>query len=208
MAKYGTRYPVYAVFDGDEPTSALPTYGTGAVMGKLASVNITLDLPEAKYYADDSTAESATEFISGSGSIECDDISNATRGALNGANIDAETGEVKQSDTDEAPYFGFGFVVSKMISAEKKYEAHYYPKCKAKPSGVSATTKGQNMAFTGETLDFEIFNPNFGGWHYYETFDDLADAKAYINTYLNVSAQAQSAGGGGTGNAGGGGTGD
>lgn len=191
MAKYGTRYPVYAIFDGEEPTSALPEYQTGKVLGKLASVNITINAPEAQYYADDTIAEEVAEFISGDGEIECDNISDDDMAALYGADKDSTTSEIEQGADDTPPYFGFGFVVTKMVGGAKNFVAHYYPKCKARPSGVTSNTKGESISFTGEPFTFTVYAPLYGGYHYFKTFSGTtaeADAKGWVDTKLNVSS--------------------
>lgn len=186
MAKYGTRYPVYALFDA-ETDSALPSYQTGAVIGKLASVNITLNVPEAQYYADDSIAEEVAEFISGDGELECDNITDSDLAALYGATEDQSTSEVAMGADDTPPYFGFGFVTAKMVGGNKKYVGHYFPKCKAKPSGVQSQTKGESITFTGEPFTFTVYSPLYGAYHYFKTFSSDSDAKSWINTKLNVS---------------------
>lgn len=190
MAKYGTRYPVFAIFDSSTPETddALPTYQAGKVLGKLASVTITLNVPEAEYYADDGIAEKAVEFTSGDGELECDNITDDNMAALYGATV--TDGEVVQTTDDELPYFGLGFVQSKMVNAQKEYVAHIYPKCKAKPAGVSGTTKGANISFTGEPFSFTVFSPDYtdGGYHIFKKFDDADDAKDYLDTFFGIEA--------------------
>ena len=193
MAKYGTRYPVYAPFD-EETAAALPTYQTGKVLGKLASVNVSLNIPESEYYADDDIAEEVAEFVSGDGELECDNISDDNLAELYGAAKDQTTSEVGQGADDRPPYFGFGFLVTKMIRGEKKFVGHFYPKCKAKPGGIQSQTKGESITFTGEPFTFKIFNPLYGKYHYFKTFADETSAKSWINTKLNVSSSSTSGG--------------
>ena len=62
MAKIGLKYPVYA--PATEEGSTI-TYGTGAVLAKAISANISIENNDVKLYADDAIAESDNSFASG-----------------------------------------------------------------------------------------------------------------------------------------------
>ena len=79
MAKIGLKYPVYA--PATEAGSTI-TYGTGAVLAKAISANISIENNDVKLYADDVVAESDNSFASGTITIGIDDLYDAAKVAL------------------------------------------------------------------------------------------------------------------------------
>ena len=111
MAKIGLKRPCYS--PATETDSAI-SYGTGAVLAKAISANISIENNDVKLYADDAVAESDNSFASGTVTIGIDDLYDTAKVALldyiEGATIDAGTGAKELSVGTASPaYVGFGF---------------------------------------------------------------------------------------------------
>ena len=73
MAAIGLKYLGWAKM-ASEPDAAVPTYEPGKVVGKMISMNATVNNSEGELYADDMLAEYASDFSSADLSIEDDNI--------------------------------------------------------------------------------------------------------------------------------------
>ncbi len=184
MAKFGAKYPVFAVINS-EPSSALPTYGTGFNIGGMVSANLTINYAAGQLYADDKLKEDVNEFSSGTLAIETDDITNNAAATIYGATI--ESGAIKYVDTDTPPVGGFGYITAKMKDGVKSYVAYFYPKVKGVRGNDNASTKNNSISFGTNTVTFTVYAPNSGGYQYTQEFSNEADAKAWIDNKLNVA---------------------
>ena len=68
-----------------EPDDAAPAYGTGIVLGRAVSTNLTITNAEGELYADDMLAEYVSEFASGELAAEVDNIAVENQAKLYGA---------------------------------------------------------------------------------------------------------------------------
>jgi len=181
MARIGLKYAVYCPMTNSE-TEAL---GTGAVVGKAISADIQVKTSEAKLYADDGLAESVKEFISGTLSLEVDELADAVAAALNGHTI--TTGEIKANADDTAPFVRLGIIIPKMISNVKKYRAVCLTKVKFSIPSEKSDTKGESITFGTSTLPAEFFRNKDGYWKFEKTFDTELLAKAYLNPLVSIT---------------------
>lgn len=187
MAKMGLKYIAWAPISA-ETDSAIPTYTTsaGIVLGRMVSVNVTINNSEGELYADDMLAEYAAEFSSADLTAEVDNISLENQATLYGANYSTD-GEMTASPNDTAPYGGVGGYQTLQVSGSKKYRAWFYPKAKASMPDFDGTTKGSSISFGTEPLKMKIAAPKYGPWYYVKEFTTEADAKSYINGKLGIT---------------------
>ena len=168
MANIGVRYAKWAPVT-NEPASAVPQYGDVESLGALVSVNDTPNYQEVKQYGDDIAKNTVAGFKDCTLACEVTEMATQTAGKLFDATYVAGTGSdpgtLTFKDDDEPPYGGFGFIRSVYTDANgNQYAGTYYPKVKAVPQGKTYTTKGETIAFTGDTFQFTAIRCNSGAW--------------------------------------------
>ena len=188
MAGIGLKYPCFSPFSGEEPANALPTYGTGIVIGKAVSANATPNLAEGQLYADDGEAESARDFTSADVSLETDRLEDNVAVVLYGATLDEETGELVENADDTPPWGGLAYYRVLERNGKRMFRARFYPKARASIGGESAQTRGESITFSPENTNFRIVKPNNGNWRYTYTSDNEQEVIQWINTKLNITA--------------------
>ncbi len=186
MAKIGVLHPCFAPFAGEEPASGAPTYGTGLVLGKAVTANLSPNIAEGEMYADNMNAESAREFISGDISLETDRLDDKTAATIYGATI-TEEGELTDNVEDTAPYGGLGYVQRLKRGGKTYYRGRFYPKAMATIGADNSQTKGESITFVPESTSFRIMSPNNGNWRVTQTFESEDAAIEWLHTKLNIA---------------------
>jgi len=191
MAKLGLKYMAWAPID-TEGDAAIPTYqtGKGKVLGRIVSVNVTINNAEGELYADDMLAEYAAEFSSADLTAEVDNISLENQALLYGASYATSgdnAGEMTAGPEDTPPYGGVGGYQSLQVNGSKKYRAWFYPKAKASMPDFDGTTKGSSISFGTEPIKMKISAPKYGPWYYVREFTSETAAKTYINGKLGIT---------------------
>lgn len=184
MAKLGLKYVAWAEM-ATEPTSAIPTYNAGVVIGKAVSTNLAVKNIEGELYADDLLSEYKSEFSSADLTLEVDNITLANQASLYGATY--ADGEMTHSVADAAPYGGIGGYQVLQINNALKYRAWFFPKARASVPDWSGTTKGNSISFGTQPMALKVMSPNYGPWYYVKEFDTAAAAQSYIDTKLGVA---------------------
>lgn len=184
MASFGLRYVAWAKM-ATEPTSAVPTFDAGAVIGKAVSVNLTVKNSEGELFADDLLAEYKSEFSSADLKLEVDNISLANQAKLYGATYAAD--EMTFSVADAAPFGGIGGYQEVQVSGVTKYRAWFFPKARAALPDWSGATKGNSISFGTQPMNLKVLAPNYGPWYYVKEFTTAAAAQAYVDTKLGVA---------------------
>lgn len=199
MAKMGLKYVAWNKMTADTD-AADPTYeADGAiVVGRMVSVNVAISNSEGELYADDMLAEYASEFSSADLTAEVDNISLENQAKLYGATY-SEDGEFQACANDNAPYGCVGGYQVLQINGVKKYRAWFYPKAKASMPDFDGTTKGNSVSFGTQPMKMKIASPKHGPWYRAKEFATEADAKAYIDGKVGISAASGSTGSGSTG---------
>lgn len=187
MAAIGLQQPHFALFKGDEPEDALPIYDTVTKLGKAVSANLTVNLANGDFYADDVLAENVSEFVSGALKMETDDLTDEVLESILGAKR-SEDGELAFNINDVYPFCGIGYYKKLMRNGKVSYRAYFLPKCKASPVDDNGQTKGTSVTFQTSTVNFTIYAPNVGNWRYNKTFPTAAEALAWIKKKLGASA--------------------
>lgn len=181
MAKIGMKYPRYAkitVTEGDNGAES-ETYGTVKTAGRAISANITTNISDEKFYADDNVAETDPEFIDGSVALSVDEMTAEVISDLTGASLSSGTGgtgDLTFSADDAAPYVRFGFVVPMMVRGVKKWIGIVFLRVKFGPPDDSYQTKGQNIQFQGTTINGDIMKNANGCWKMQSAWKDTEAA--------------------------------
>lgn len=159
--RYGAKNAYWAAFDGDEPASAIPTYGTAAEFGGINESNDTLNFATASAYADNARKIQISEFTDGTVETKALYQTVAFTSEIFGHSTDGAEGEVFGS-ADDGPFGGYGFVSNKMDANKTKYyEVIFYPKVQAVPDGSNYKTKEDNITLEYESVKFNIFATNY-----------------------------------------------
>lgn len=185
MASFGAKYPCFAKIK-TESESALPTYEDFVTIGRLVKADLSLSFASGKLYADDSLAESVDEFISGTISMETDDVADEVAALIYGADVSNENGdkEVTYSAGDSAPMGGLAYYKALMRNGTKLYKGYYYPRVKATLGGDTAETKGDSITFGTSTTEFTVFECNTGAWRITKEFDTEDEAAEWVDEVL------------------------
>ena len=167
MAKIGLKYPVY---------KGAVNYG---VIGKVVSTDVSIEMNDAKLYADDSVAESDKSFKKGTITIGVDQATDTVQQELLGHAI--ASSEMTALATDAAPYVGVGFYALQKVAGVAKFRAIWFPKVQFSEPADANSTKGDGVTFGTSTYVGEIFADASGVWKKEKTFAIEDDAKAYLN---------------------------
>ena len=184
MAAIGLKLMAWAKMK-TEPADAIPTYDPGKVLGKMISLNVTVNNSEGELYADDMLAEYASEFSSGDLTADTDNIELEDQATLMGATY-TEDGEYQAGGQDTAPYGGVGGFQVLLVKGARRFRCWFYPKVKAAQPDIDATTKGDSVSFGTQQIKMKITKPEYGPWYYAKEFATEEEAKQYIFEKLGV----------------------
>jgi phi13 family phage major tail protein len=191
MAKIGLKYPVYS--PATEEGSSI-SYGTGAVLAKAISANISIENNDVKLYADDAVAESDNSFASGTITIGIDDLYDTAKVALldyiEGDVVDPVAGAKELSVGTASPaYVGFGFYGKVIRNKVPYWRAIWLKKVQfAEPSDELAT-KGESVEFGTPELEGTIMLAADGKWKEEGTFSTEAGAKAWLDGKCGLASK-------------------
>jgi hypothetical protein len=186
MANIGVRYAKWAPISA-EPSAALPQYGDVEDLGALVSVADTPNFNDVKQYGDDVAKNTIAGFKDCTLACEVTEMEVQIAGKLFDATYVAGAssapGTVTFKDDDAPPYGGFGFIASTYTDADGyQYRGIYYPKVKAVPQGKTYQTKGDSIAFVGDSFQFTAIRCNSGVWkEESEPFATEAAAQAWVD---------------------------
>lgn len=182
MANIGVRYAKWAPISA-QPENALPQYGDVVAMPGLVSVADTPNFNSVKQYGDDIAKNTVAGFRDVTLNCEVTELDIETVGKLFGATFANET--LTFTDEDAPPYGGFGFIKSLYTDADGyQYAGVYYPKVKAVPQGSTYTTKGETIAFAGDTFQFTGERCNSGVWKEESEPMSYDDAKDWVDALV------------------------
>lgn len=197
MAKIGLYYPVAAKITA-ETYGSVPTYGTGIVIGKAITADITINTNDNPLYADGAIAENDRSFSDGTVKLGVDDISMETEAALLGSKYTAESKET-QSPTPEtivkssgqtAPYFGFGFYKKGMKANVPYFEVTWLYKVQFAPFSENGKTKEKSIEWQTPEIEGSVMIVDGYEDGAYETkakFTSESAARTWLNTLANIT---------------------
>ena len=194
-ASVGKMYPVFAPLVSHTDGS-MPTYGTGVVIQEARNCTITKTYNDNPLYGDDRIVDDDNGLQALTASFEPTGLSDTDRVLLFGetrANIPGQTGLTGQWEGDnETPYGGFAYVRKMRDNGVKKFEAWLILKIKFQEESQSTQTKEASISWGTPTLNgraaaLYVDNSDEAKFRVHESFDTMAEAKAWINTILNVT---------------------
>ena len=171
MAQFGAKRPRFAPV-ASTPAGALPTYDAEKVVtiGKLVKADLSVTNASGELYADDALAEKVDMFASGVLALETDDKTDEVHAAIHGATKDTESGEVTDSDSDNAPRGGITYYKVIIRNGVRYYKGVFLPLCKAILGNDSAATKGSSITFGTSATSFTVFRCDSGAWRITKEF--------------------------------------
>lgn len=186
MAKIGLKNFLYGILT--EETDGSASYGTAKKPAKAISCKVDISNNDAKLYADDGLAESDTTFQSGNITLGIDDEDDVTIADLLGHQI--VNGEMIRNADDTAPYVGLGRVITKLVGGVYKYKVEFLKKVKFAEPSQDNSTKGENVQFGTSELSGIVSTLANGDWSATKTFDTMAEAQTYLNSFFGSATPA------------------
>lgn len=186
MAKIGLKNFLYGILTEDSDGSA--TYGVAQKPAKAISCKVDISNNDAKLYADDALAESDTTFQSGTVTLGIDDEDDQTLATLLGH--ENTNGEIVRNATDTAPYVGIGRVITKMVGGVYKYKVEFLKKVKFSEPSQENNTKGESVEFGTSEIEGQVSALSNGEWSATKTFDTMAEAQSYLNSFFGSATPA------------------
>lgn len=195
MAVIGLRYPVYSPLLEDDEAGTF-TYGAGKVAAKAVKVDMRINTADSEFYADDTLAESVSEFVDGAMTFTPDDLDDTVKSDWLGNEVESvlvgeESISVLVSTDEDLPgHFGFGFILPKVKNNKRMYRAVIYTKVKFSEPDESAETRGANINWQTPSITGKLFRRIDGHWKREATVDSLATARAWLAKELNIGGGA------------------
>lgn len=186
MAKIGLRNFLFGILT--EESDGTATYGVAIKPAKAISCNVSISNNDAKLYADDALAEADTTFQSGTVTMGIDDEDDVTLATLLGHQI--VNGEMVRNANDTAPYVGLGRIITKMVGGVYKYKVEFLKKVKFSEPSQENNTKGESVEFGTSELEGLVSTLANGDWSASQTFNTMAEAQTYLNSFFGASTSA------------------
>lgn len=195
MAAIGMRHLVAAPITTETKGSA-PVYGTGFVMGRAVSGDISWEIPDNDLYGEDTVAEvdsGATGYTMDVGVTELlESVEEKLLGYIPITASNEETGEYEVAGKS-APYVGVGFIQVLKRHGVLSYKAFWYYKVVFARNSENAATKEKQIAWQTPTINGKglgIYNDASGDAKFrrHKVFSTEAEAAAYLDELANISA--------------------
>ena len=186
MAKIGLKNFLFGILTEESDGSA--TYGVAQKPAKAISCSVSISNNDAKLYADDALAESDKTFQSGTVTLGIDDEDDVMLATLLGHSI--VNGEMVRNAYDTAPYVGLGRIITKMVGGVYKYKVEFLRKVKFSEPSQENNTKGESVEFGTSTIEGLVATLANGDWSASQTFNTLAEAQAYLESFFGNATPA------------------
>ena len=190
MAKYGARNSFWAPWADDSQDTdknKLPTYGAAKPCGQLNKITDSPNFQEGSLAGDDTIVLYEKAFIDGTVTEENVFIPIADAAVMLGASYDETNGMALGVD-DKAPYIGKGFVTHHVGKTGSYWEAVFYPKLKANPSGRDYSTRAKDINFATDKMEYVWEAPACGKYMIVKDFATEDEANAYIEALFKGAA--------------------
>jgi phi13 family phage major tail protein len=190
MAEIGMRYPVWAELTSESNNT--PVYGTGKVMGKAISANLTWEKDDSELYGDDAVAETDGSIVGYNLDLGTTQLAEDVEAAILGYKKVGDTDEYEITD-DPAPYGGVGYIRVLKRNGVRLYKAVWYPKIQFGKNSESSNTKQRNISWGTPTLNgkgLAVYNDSTGKAKFRQqrVFSSLESARSYLNSKANISS--------------------
>ena len=194
MAYIGMRYLVAAPVTAYTAGSAI-TYGSGFVVGPAVAANLTYQVNDNSDFGDDVELNNDIGVNGYSGTVDSNHIEDNIKANLLGwESIGTTDIEYEQTD-QEPPLHGWGFmrVLLKPNSSTPYYECKWFHLARFSQQSITGSTKKRQIEWNHPQLGVNgigahIDSSGKAKWFRHKTFDNYADAKAWLNGKANISA--------------------
>lgn len=195
MAYVGLKYAAFAPIETEVRGQSV-TYGSGVVVGKMISADITYTRNTSPLFADDAEAEADNSITGGTITIGVDDVSPEAEISMLGVleeGGDGTNAKVRREVGDATPYGGFGYVRVKRKGGVTSYRAYWIHKTQLAIASESAATKAESITWqtpvlTGPMMAVVNHADGKNDFRDYKTFDTEAEAVSWVNTRANIAA--------------------
>jgi len=158
MATIGLRDLFYAPIT--EQPDGKEIFGKPVRLAKAIQAQMSTQIAEAKLFADDAVDESVKEFVSGTLTLNINDLISKHQAYLLGQKMDAD-GVVYADGDDEAPYVAIGFRATK---TRGRFKYIWLYKVKFAIPDENYQTKGESIAFQTPSIVGTYQKRNDGKW--------------------------------------------
>lgn len=186
MAKIGLKNFLFGILT--EESDGTATYGVAQKPAKAISCKVDISNNDAKLFADDGLAESDTTFQSGTVTLGIDDEDDVTLATLLGHEI--VNGEVVRNANDIAPYVCLGRIITKIVGGVYKYKVEFLNKVKFSEPSFDESTRGESVEFGTSEISGLVSKLANGDWSASKTFNTMAEAQTYLNSFFGSSTPA------------------
>ena len=188
----GMMYPVWAPLT-THTDGAMPTYSAGSVIQEARNATVTREYANNPLYGDDRIVDDDNGMTGLTMSFESTGLSDADRKLLLGEENYGTSGVSGQWVSDnETPWGGFGYIRKMRLNGTKSFEAWWTLKIKFQEETMATSTKEGSITWNTPTLNgraagLYVDSTDKQRFQLHKTFTAIADAKAWLNTMLNVS---------------------
>ena len=188
MARIGFKKAMYNQIVGN----SYKALGTGGVpvFEKVIDEKFAPEYNNAELYANDALAECDYSFKKGTLSLTMADDKDELCAELFGNDI-SEAGEVISKITDNAPEFGYGHIIPKIVGGVRAYKVEFFPRVKFTEISGDNKTRAESVEFGTTSLkgivypvDTAINGIESGVWEKHQTFASLTEAETYLTGLL------------------------
>lgn len=185
MAKIGLNNFKYSKLTEAEDGTA--SYAGAKTLGKAIDCKVSIEKYEAELYADDTLAESDNTFKKGTITLTIDEDDDTVFAELLGHEV-GEDGEMIRKDTDVAPYFGVGRILTKVVNGVYKYKVEFLPKVKFSEPEQEEQTKGDSIEFKTPSVEGTVNKLADGVWSKAKTFTTKEEAITYLDGLMKINS--------------------
>lgn len=182
MAIYGARNSMWAPWAKtfqDTDATKLPTYDTAKTFGQLNKVVDNPNYIDGFLPGDDQIVLYKKKFKDGTVTPESVFIPIEDAATMYGASYDDKMG-MSRGDDDEPPYIGYGFTTNHVSKTAQYTQVVFYPKLRATPTGKDIETRGNNINFATDKMEFHWESPACRKHIVQKDFSTEDEAIAYL----------------------------
>lgn len=182
MAFYGLSKPMIAKLD-----MKTGKYSDGFQLGHAVGTDVDPQYNESNLFGDNQMKETVKEFKYADVSVITTHMPIHAAKVIFGHKVDMEKNKVTYNTGDSANYVGYGFYANEKVDGVVKCVAAILPKVLFAEAAENYTTKGENIEFKTPSISGKGMALEDGVWKEKQTFDNEADAVAFIKEYLNIT---------------------
>lgn len=197
MAFIGMRHVVGALITG-ETSGSEPTYGSsgsGFIIGKAITGNLTINRNSNPLYADDAIAEDDNGITSMDLELGLDDLLEDVQdkmGLLKAATAGSPSVTTYYDTSASAKAIGLGYIRVRRKNGATKYQAIWIYKAIFSKNSENSQTKGENIEWNTPTVNGRCFGMEIDAtgdltYRKIRNFDSESEAASWLNGLANYS---------------------